>query len=584
LVRKKKKKPRPYRAVSWLIFFILVGTLTLVWWLRPHFFPSSPQFNFLLVERNGQSLKLLKGEVLHLNPQDQFRIRKISSNRFLSQGIRLFSKEFDVNAFLHDAPAISDFLPNGDIFSRYDFKVELKYRNRALGHVNILIEPDLGDWLAKADRTIDGVRKIALLEKALTHEPDNTRLTEKLIEAYKSGKKWSQAAAALEKTAEKRPDLKVLNDLLEIYENLSNREGIISVAKRLIPLNPDDAALKIRLADLLEEAGKLGEAITAYEAALKNMDKEERVPVYKTLGYLYMRTDQPEKAITCYLNALEGDQKDVNLYYNLADLYERSGQQAKADGYLTKALELKTEDIEGRLGLAGRLIQRGKLKQAEAYLNEVLKKNPNSLEALIFLMTIAEKRADKDALLKLYQKIHALDPKNETVIFNLGALEYEAGRLDKSEPYFKKYLAGHPKDKETHAFLFDIYKRLKKDDLAFKEAQALVSLDPKGMASYYYMVEYLNERSDYKKIIDITKKGLEIQSEDMDLREYLVLAYLKTGKEDSAFQEMQKILKMRPKDVLMLLQFAQLQEKRGPRRQPSGCCSGGPPISKNRTS
>ena len=83
------------------------------------------------------------------------------------------------------------------------------------------------------------------------------------------------------------------------------------------------------------------------------------------------------------------------------------------------------------------------------------------------------------------------------------------------------------------------------------------------MASYYYMVEYLNERSDYKKIIDITKKGLEIQSEDMDLREYLVLAYLKTGKEDSAFQEMQKILKMRPKDVLMLLQFAQLQEKRG---------------------
>ncbi len=505
MARKKRKKPRPNRTAFWLILFFLVGTLALAWWLRPHLFPSSPQFNFLLIERNGQSLKLIKGEVLHLKPQDRFRIRKISSNRLLSQGIRLFSKGFDVNAFGHDDPPVSDYLPSGDIFNRYDFRVEVVYRNQTLGHVNILIEPDLEDWLVKADRTIDKVRKIALLEKALTHKPGDPRLTGKLIEAYKSGKKWTQAAATLEKTAEKTPDLKVLSELLEIYETLSDRDGIISVLKRLIRLNPDEAALKIRLADLWQEAGNVGEAISAYEEALKDMGKEERGTVYKTLGYLYTRTDQPKKAIDCYLKALEGDQKDVNLYYNLADLYEKSGQQGKADGYLAKALKVKTGDVEGRLSLAERLIERGKLKQAEAYLDEVLKKNPSSLEALIFLMTIAEKRADKHALLDLYKKIHTLDPKNETVIYNLGTLEYEAGRLNKSAPYFKKYLTAHPKDKETHVFLFDIYKRLKKDDLAFEEAQALVSLDPKGTAPYYHMVEYFNARGDYKKMIEITK-------------------------------------------------------------------------------
>lgn len=563
MVRKRKKKPRPQRAALWLLFVFLVGASAVIWWLRPHLFPPSPQFNFLLIEKNGQALKLLKGEVLHINPRDRFRIKKISSNRFFSQGLRLYAAEFDVNAFLHTELIVSDFLPQGDIFNRYDISVEVKYRNRTLGHVTLQVEPDLEDWLAKADRTIDKGRKIALLEKALTYTPDDIRLREKLIEAYKSHGQWPQAASMLEKMAGKTPDEKILNDLLGVYEAMSDQKGVVSVMRRLIKRNPKDAGLKIRLANMLEESGKLAEAGLVYEAALKDMGKEESAALYKTLGYLYTRNNQSQKAVSSYLKALELDPSDVNLYYNLANLYEKSGQQSKADVYLAKALNLKAEDIDGRLNLSERLIKTGKLKQAEAYLNDVLKKNPDSREALILLLTIAEKRRDKGALLSLYKRIHALDPKNDTVIYNLGALEYEAGRLKESVPYFKKYLAIHPKDKESHAFLFDIYKRLKQKKDAFDEAQALISLDPNDKTPYYYMIESLNESGDYKKMIAITQKGLESHPDDMDLREYLVLAYLKTGEEDRAFQEIQKILKARPKDVPLLLQAATLQEKKG---------------------
>jgi len=564
LVRKRKKKPRPKRAALWLFFIFLVGASALIWWLWPHLFPPSPQFNFLLIEKDGQALKLLKGEVLHINPRDRFRIKKISSNRFLSQGFRLYAAEFDINAFLHAEPIVSDFLPQGDIFNRHDISVEVKYRSRTLGHVTLRVEPDLEDWLAKADRTIDKGRKIALLEKALTFTPDDdVRLKKKLIDAYKSHGQWPQAAAMLEKMAGKTPDEKILNDLLGVYEAMPDQKGIVSVMRRLIKRNPKDAELKIRLANVLEESGKLAEAGLAYEAALKDMGKEKSAPLYKTLGYLYTRTDQPQKAVSSYLKALELDPSDANLYYNLANLYKKSGQQRKADVYLAKALSLKSEDMEGRLSLSERLIKTGKLTQAEAYLNDVLKKNPDSREALILLLAIAEKRRDKGALLSLYKKIHALDPKNDTVIYNLGALEYEAGRLKKSIPYFKKYLAIHPKDKESHAFLFDIYKRLKQKKAALYEAQALISLDPKDKTPYYYMIESLNESGDYKKLIDITQKGLKSHPGDMDLREYLVLAYLKTGKETRAFQEIQKILKTRPKDVPLLLQAATLQEKKG---------------------
>ncbi len=50
---------------------------------------------------------------------------------------------------------------------------------------------------------------------------------------------------------------------------------------------------------------------------------------------------------------------------------------------------------------------------------------------------------------------------------------------------------------------------------------------------------------------------------NLDLREYLILAYLKTGKEDLAVKEMNHVLKIRPKDITLLLQLAKLHEKQG---------------------
>lgn len=563
MVKKKKRKPRKHRTALWFFIFILLGVSALLWWLYPQLFPSSPQFNFLVIEKNDQPLKILKGETLRLNPKDRLRIKKLITNRFLNRGFRLFAGEFDVNAFRRDSLVVGDFLRDGDIFARYDYRIKVIFGNREIGYVDLVIEPDLTDWLSKADRMIDKDRKIALLEKALTQVPRDARIRERLVEAYKNRGKWSEAAAMLEKAAEEKPDEKVLQDLLEIYETMSNLDGQISVLTRMAEQNPEALQPRLQLASLLEENGKFGKAVTVYESLLDKMPKEESAPLYKVLGYLYTRTAQTEKAVAAYLKALELDQGDVNLYYNLAGLYEKSGQREKADIYLAKALSLKAEDVEGRLGLAERLIQSGKLETAGTYLDEVLKKEPNSLDALVLKATIAEKRQDKNALITLYGRILSLDPKNDTVLYNLGILEFETGRLNESLSYFKKYAARHPKDKETHAFLFEIYKRQEKKEQAFQEASVLSALEPGDSAPFDYMFEYLNKQGDYQRMIAVMQDGLKRNPGDIQLKEYLILALLKTGKKDQALKEIQDILKIRPKDVSLHLQAATLMEKQG---------------------
>ena len=563
MVKKRRKHPRSNHTTLWVILLFLVGVAALIWWFRPYLFPASPEFNYLVIEKNGQSLKLVNGEVLHLNPRDTLRIKKISSNRILNRGFRLFSDEFDVNAFLHDSLTVSDLLPDGDAFGRYSFQVDIKYQNLSVGQVKILVEPDLEDWLAKADRTIDPARKIAILEKAMDIMPGNAQLRAKLLEAYKSQQKWSEAALMLEKMEEENPEENILNDLLETYEAIPDRDGVVSVLKRLVKLDPEDVERQLQLARLLEESKKSSEAVSVYEAALEKLEEKDRIPVYKTLGYLYTQLHQPQKAISSYLKALEKDQNDVNLYYNLANLYEKSGQQGQADSYLAKALDLQTEDLGTRLALAERLIKRGDLKKAEIYVSEVLKKRPDSLEALSLMIPITEAKKDKGAMISLYRKILSLNPKNETIIYNLGVLEYESGHLADSASYFKEYVTRHPKDKESHTFLFDIYKKQKKWEAAFSEAQTLVALDPKETSPYFYIFDYFDNRGEYEKMIEVTKEGLKTHPNNTQMREYLVVAYLKTGKDDLALKEMQKILTARPKDVPLLLQTAKLQEKQG---------------------
>jgi tetratricopeptide (TPR) repeat protein len=64
-------------------------------------------------------------------------------------------------------------------------------------------------------------------------------------------------------------------------------------------------------------------------------------------------------------------------------------------------------------------------------------------------------------------------------------------------------------------------------------------------------------------MIEVMKSGLKSHPKRLEFREYLMVAYLKTGKEDLATQQMQEILKQKPKDVTLLLNLARLKEKQG---------------------
>jgi tetratricopeptide (TPR) repeat protein len=95
------------------------------------------------------------------------------------------------------------------------------------------------------------------------------------------------------------------------------------------------------------------------------------------------------------------------------------------------------------------------------------------------------------------------------------------------------------------------------------EAQTLIKLRPKEIRYYHFLFQYLNKQGDYKKMIETMKDGTQSHPKSIELRRYLILAYLKTGDEQLATNQIDEILKIRPNDINSLLQLAKLKEKQG---------------------
>jgi tetratricopeptide (TPR) repeat protein len=565
------KKRRRLRAILLLVALFLCASLYLV--IGGHDINSLsqmiqrllhpvPVFNSLTIEHNGTEKRLFSGQTLHAHPNDRLKIVKIDTSIPFNREIRLFSHGFDVNA-LYEEVVFSKLLPNQDIFHRYTFTIEIKHSNENIGEVSLVVEPLTEDWLERANRIIDPEKRLAFLELAVKEKGDSTRLKLRLADEYLTLKKWKEGALIIEDMLRKKEDLDLMKKVIDVYEQLRLYDKLIVTLKKILAKTPDDLGTRLRLAGLLEKKGRLNEAIQEYIVILPQLTNSEKIVCMKNIGYLSFQIGRKDEALKWYLDAAKYDKEDPNLYYNIGSLYEELKKPELAEKYLRIALDLKKTDVEGRLRLAQSLLKRGKLKEAKKYVKEILEQDPNHLEALTLFANIAEKESDKKTLKATYEKILSHDTKNTTILFNLGVLEAEEGNAEKSISHFNRLLKIKPKDLEARAALFDICQRFNRDDLAFQQALILIESIPQKITYYKYIFNYLMTRKDYEKAAHYTRKGVEANPKNFELRQYLILAYLELEKNELAEKEMENALQLKPKNTTLLLQLAKLKEDRG---------------------
>jgi tetratricopeptide (TPR) repeat protein len=543
LLANHRKKRARRRLIFWLFTLLVLSVSAAGWWLWQQKKSHAPRLNYILIAVNGESRKLLSEETLSLRPRDNLKINDISTTIPFNVNIRLVCKGLDVNALQYDTLTLTELLPQKDAFQRYKFRIDVKYLNQEIGYISWIIQPYAEDWLEKANRIIDDQMRLAILERGSGLLPDDGRIHDRLLDEYMAQKKWKKAVPMLQKKAAKKTDVETLNKLLTCYGALKDPNGIIQVLNQLLKKQPDDLLTRARLAEIMEGRDEWDKAAEQYEIMIEHAPPSERLPLYKNLGFLYTKAEQPEKAVSAYLSAANLDQKDPNLHYNLSALYEKLGRQKEADFYLDNAVTLNSDDLEGRLKLAQRLTGKGNLEKARKTLAQLLGKRPDSKQGLALMANILEQQGDNGALRQVYEKILSLDPDNEAVGYNLGVLEYEGGNLKRALPYFEGYVKNQPEDTTVQEILFDIYKKENNAPAAYGQALILLELKPNETDSYDFVFEYLKNRGEYDQLIPILEKGAKENPDQVRIKEYLAMAYLKAGKVDFGIGEIEKLLR-----------------------------------------
>ena len=219
----------------------------------------------------------------------------------------------------------------------------------------------------------------------LTLKNNSARALCGIAKVLRAHGKLEDAITQLRAATLANPDyIEAYRTILDLYEQMGNREAVVETANVLHRLSPENPRYTLTLARSYLEMKKykeaeqlfrrtvllspklaraykgLGEVYLAqedYEKAMKNFKKaldleEGDVSVLNSLGMIHVRCGQIKEGIDRYTVALKLDPKEYRVLFNLGQAYEKSGQPARAKSFYGQALKYKPGYERAIRGLA----------------------------------------------------------------------------------------------------------------------------------------------------------------------------------------------------------------------------------------
>jgi tetratricopeptide (TPR) repeat protein len=406
---------------------------------------------------------------------------------------------------------------------------------------------------------------IQVLVRVLEERPDDLQIRARLAEILEGREEWGKAAEQYEIMIEQTSPaerLPLYKNLGFLYTKAGQPEKAISAYLSAVSLDQKDPNLHYNLSALYENLGRqkeadfyLDNAVTLnsddldgrFKLAQRLVDKGNLVEARKSLSQILVQKPDSRQALALMANILEqqGDNAALRQVYEKILSFDPDNE---AVGYNLGVLEY----------------EEGNLKRALPYFEQYAKNHPEDTTVQEILFDIYKKENDTEAAYGKAVSLLELDSSGGDVYEFVFEYLEKRGEYDQLIPILETGLKKNPEKIRLNEYLAMAYLKSGKVDLGVKEIEKLLRKERKQAAPLLHeLFEILVARKNYSAIVNIMKKALTADPENIVLREYLIFAYLKTGKENLAISEMEEILKQKPDDMELWLQLARLSEKKG---------------------
>ncbi len=226
------------------------------------------------------------------------------------------------------------------------------------------------------------LKAVAVYKQVLKLDPNLVEVNLKLAELYQQLGLMSDAMAQFQLVANH-------------HERLGNGGASLEVLQRMVDLDPENVASRIKLAELFARDGRNGEAVGEFRKAADYLKSNNRVddflkvgerivfldpndvPLTRELAQVYLAKGDTKRALAKLQNCFKADPRDIETLHMLAQAFKDLGQLTKtvsvykelakifseADRFdeekatWRKVLEIAPDDADARTALAPKRVQ-----------------------------------------------------------------------------------------------------------------------------------------------------------------------------------------------------------------------------------
>jgi tetratricopeptide (TPR) repeat protein len=218
--------------------------------------------------------------------------------------------------------------------------------------------------------------------------------------------------------------------------------------------------------------------------------------------------------------------------------YEKKGDYAKSYDIIEKLIKDGEKDPYLYKHLYNLSLKEQKYDKSEELLKEIVNLEPNSSENWLMYGNFLSQEGKNDEAKKAYLKAIELDSENIDAYYQLAVLV--SSNTEEAVKYFKKILEVDSSYKaDVYYNIGVIYSMAKNEKKMLEYINMAIKENPKFIKPYYFLAFYYESKDDILKAIDMYKKILEIEPDNLEIVTKLVQIYVNNKNYDEA----EKILK-----------------------------------------
>lgn len=382
-------------------------------------------------------------------------------------------------------------------------------------------------------------------EKAYELDSESRILRDILVEKYIYLKKYVKALLLV------KGDRKIdeLSDeerktAASIYLLMQKYDKAIDAIEQCTSISVSD---RYTLGFLYERLNNIDKAIANYTICFKN--DVEYLSTGLKLADLYKRSQQYDPAESLYVLLHEKYKENTEVLNNLGEINLLQEDTTTALKYFELAVEKDSTFTDAFSNIAQIYIKNGDYKKAiECYKRIILS---DSLTKFYHTKTIAflyyyDKQLEKSA--EILQSLLTYKIDEYEIHFYLGKIYSEIDSVDAAELAFKKAIDKKVEFVDAWLNLCYLFLKVKKADKALEYALQFKEKMPESDDAWHILGYVLSYRKEYAKAIEALKKALSYDLKNSSVWFELGGAYERSGKYKKAADAFREALRLNPDD------------------------------------